>query len=219
MRENDRKWHLCMWSFKTNPLSVVTLPWWSSETFFSAPPPHYYKGYDLKSLNHHHNKLLVPLPVIKCVNCVYIMKGLWWEAHPLFWRPELLQSIQRQQISWVFMEELDRLFQPPLLPQSRSIQDPRRPRVPPVLRPHPCVHAGGCVSDPVRRVSVRNPRWWVQVSGEEETPPVMVSAIKEVKSDMFTARLPVKIFKIKLTNLNSQATMRDKKYIRAFFLT
>ena len=41
------------------------------------------------------------------------------------------------------MEELDRLFQPPLLPQSRSIQDPG---VPPVLRPHPREHDGGRVS-------------------------------------------------------------------------
>lgn len=45
------------------------------------------------------------------------------------------------------MEELDRLFQPPLLPQSRRVQDPR---VPPVLRPHPCEHDGGCVCESER---------------------------------------------------------------------
>lgn len=40
------------------------------------------------------------------------------------------------------MEELDRLFQPPLLPQSRCIQDPLFSAV---LCPHPCKHDGGRV--------------------------------------------------------------------------
>ncbi|KAG7221144.1 hypothetical protein INR49_017522 [Caranx melampygus] len=57
------------------------------------------------------------------------------------------RSIKRQKISRVFMEELDRLFQPPLLPHSCSIQDPR---VSPGIRP--CEHDGNLCQTEAGRV-------------------------------------------------------------------
>lgn len=59
-------------------------------------------------------------------------------SHPLVGRPELLEPVQREQVRGVLVQELDGLFQPPLLPDGRSVQDPR---VPPVLRAHHRVHA------------------------------------------------------------------------------
>lgn len=90
------------------------------------------------------NTLLVPFMSVICRKnelkmIHHVLWGLSYEAHPLCGCPELFQSVQRKQIRWVFVEKLDRLFQPPLLPQSCSIC---RPRVPSVLRAHPREHVG-----------------------------------------------------------------------------
>ena len=69
---------------------------------------------------------------------IIVLLGLSAGAHPLFRSAEHLESIERQQISRVFMQEPDRLFQSPLLPQSRSVLL--------LLLPHPCEHDGGYTS-------------------------------------------------------------------------